>query len=113
MRKQSLAVQIDQQWNCNWELLTMMAEATVPILVHDLEQAGGLRDEHIEWLKSQADIIGSEGDALVCNIKHETAKKSAILFRCLSYMAFFDGGVKFMGTRFMSREQREKYPDVS
>lgn len=104
MNKQPLMIKVVEQRACNWELLAMMAEATVPILIHDLEQRGGLRDRHIEWLRQQIDVISSEGDALVCNIKHETAKKAAILFRCLSYMAFFPGGVTFMGAHFMSKQ---------
>jgi hypothetical protein len=90
----------------------MMAEATVPILVHDIERRGGLKERHVEWLQQQVDVIGSEGDALTCSIKGETAKKSAVLFRCLAYMAFFPGGVEFMGKRYMSTERKIEWDSI-
>jgi len=101
-------VKITEQWKCNYELLAMLAEATVPMLIHDLEKRGGLRDHHIEWLNAQVDVLASGGDALMCNLalsgkRGQTADKAAILFKCLSYMAFFPGGVEFMGKRYIGQ----------
>jgi len=88
--------------NHNTELLKLHILAVVPFMILDLIEQGGIKEWHIEEAQRYVDILASEGDALLYHSKKkgQTARAFNALCRGLAIMAFFPGGVKFMGLYF-------------
>jgi hypothetical protein len=84
------------------ELLKLHILAVVPFMILDLIEQGGIKDYHITEAQRYVDIIVSEGDALLYHSKRkgQTARVFHALCRGLAIMAFFPGGVRFLGLHF-------------
>jgi hypothetical protein len=83
-------------------LLKLCIEATVPFMILDIIEQGGIKDYHLEEARRYVDIIASEGDLILYRSKKkgQTARAFNALCRLLAIGAFFPGGIKFMGMHF-------------
>lgn len=88
----------------NKELLRLFISTTVPLLIMEYEQRGGIDQWDIKWLEQQGEILGSGGDVILCYEKGKSSRMIGILCRCLAIMAFFPGGVKIFGLHFEAKQ---------
>ena len=93
----------------NEELLKLFISSTVPPLIGGFIQQGGIHDWDIKWLESHVDTFASGGDVILCYEKHKTAKTIGVFCRCLAIMAFFPGGVTFLGMHFEAKQIEDDF----
>jgi hypothetical protein len=84
------------------ELLRSTLEASVPFRILELKQFGGPLERDFEEARAFAEVLGSEGDALLFrgHKKGDTARVMRGLIRALAVAAFAPGGVTAFGLHF-------------
>jgi len=91
-----------RQTGTKGELLCATLEASVPFRMLELMQQGGPFDWEWEAARAFADVLGSEGDALLFKgfRKGDTARMMHRLIATLAVMAFVPGGITAWGLHF-------------
>lgn len=78
----------------------------VPIKIAEFQEKGGPGDYDIEEMRRIGEEIAEHGDALLFREKRETARLWGRLVFALSVMAFFPGGVTFLGDHWNAEAVR-------
>jgi len=87
-------------------LLPLFVETLVPLRIHDIKKIGGIQQEHLDYAKQYGDMLaGPPCEDLMYkpDRKKDKGKSSEMvnrLTRVLAIMAFFPGGVTFLGLHF-------------
>lgn len=88
--------------------LPLFLQATVPALVAELAEAGGVTEVDLARVRGYASDFSFDGDALLFQREGKTAEIAGKLADALAVLAFQPGGVEFAGLRFEA--QREGIP---
>jgi hypothetical protein len=83
------------------QALPMFLQATVPLRIAELAEAGGATEDDIARVKGYASDFGTDGDALLFPREGKTAEMAGKLVDALAVLAFQPGGVRFAELHFV------------
>lgn len=82
------------------QLLPMFLQATVPLLIAEVAEAGGVTDADFHRVQGYVDDFNTDGDALLFRREDKTGEMAGKLADALAVLAFQPGGVEFAGLHF-------------
>jgi hypothetical protein len=90
------------------QTLPLFLQATVPVLIAELAEAGGAVEADLARVRGYASDFGTDADALLFRREGKTGEMASKLVDALAVLAFQPGGVEFAGLHFEA--QREGDP---
>lgn len=88
------------------QLLPMFLQATVPLLIAELAEAGGVTDADFHRVRGYVDDFNVDGDALLFRREGKTGEMAGKLADALAVLAFQPGGVEFAGLHFEAQGEK-------
>jgi len=94
-------------------LIRLTLETSVPLMIKDIEQQGGVQDWQLERVSGHAVYLGEHGDALQYYVKGESAKAMKVLIESVAIAAFVPGGITFSNLHFEGQPAMQKTEELT
>jgi hypothetical protein len=95
------------------KLIQAHLEATVPAVIWEIEERGGITEADYERVRAYAIYIGSHGDAILYHVKGQTGPAMSKLVESIAVLSYCPGGITTFGLHFDGPEIARRLRQLS